>query len=72
MSQLMTREPSARPGDRIEARGLPGRGTRHGIVREVLGREGHIRYRVAWEDGRESILFPADGVHVRLRSQGPG
>jgi hypothetical protein len=59
------------PGDWLEVRGLPGRPNRRGEITEVLGREGHERYRVRWDERHESIVFPsADGVHVipkRLR-----
>lgn len=59
----------AEPGDWIEARGLPGRPNRRGQIIEVLGRPGHERYRVRWDEAHESILFPADGVSV-IRHQG--
>lgn len=34
---------------------------RHGVIEEVL-REDPPRYRVRWEDGRETIFSPAAGV----------
>ena len=27
-------------------------------ILEVLGEQGHRHYRVRWEDGRESLLYP--------------
>ena len=32
---------------------------------EVLGSPDHMHYRVRWEDGHESILYPSSDVHVR-------
>ncbi len=32
---------------------------------EVLGSPDHVHYKVRWEDGHESILFPSSDVHVR-------
>ena len=34
---------------------------RHGVIEEVL-REDPPRYRVRWDDGRETIFSPAAGV----------
>ena len=42
--------------------GDPGR---TGEILAVLGRRGHRRYRVRWEDGRESILYPGEGTTIR-------
>jgi Domain of unknown function (DUF1918) len=35
---------------------------RRGVVEEVLRGEPHARYRIRWEDGRESIYTPAAGA----------
>jgi hypothetical protein len=51
-------------GDRIEARGVHGQAPRRGEIVEVVGEPGHERYRVRWDDGHESVVFPADGVNV--------
>lgn len=56
---------TARPGDWIEVHGLPGLPGRGGQVLEVLGRPGHERYRVRWDEAHESIFFPTEGVRVR-------
>jgi hypothetical protein len=63
---MMTSESahSARPGDWIEARGLPGRSARRGQIVEVLGHGRREHYRVRWDERRESIVYPADGVIV--------
>jgi hypothetical protein len=59
-----TPQPSARPGDWIVAQGFRGARGRRGEVLEVLGAPGHEHYRVRWDDGHESILYPTDGVVV--------
>ena len=56
-----------RPGDWVDAHRISGGGRRRGEILQVLGREGHERYRVRWEDGHESICYPADGVTVVRR-----
>jgi Domain of unknown function (DUF1918) len=63
---MMTSESahSATPGDWIEARGLPGRSARRGEIVEVLGHGRREHYRVRWDERRESIVYPADGVIV--------
>jgi Domain of unknown function (DUF1918) len=54
----------ARVGDRLETRGVHGTTPRAGEILEILGEAGHHRFRVRWDDGHESIVFPADGVSV--------
>jgi hypothetical protein len=63
---MMTSESaqSATPGDWIEARGLPGRSARRGQIVEILGHGRREHYRVRWDERRESIVYPADGVNV--------
>jgi hypothetical protein len=34
---------------------------RRGVVEEVLGGDPHPRYRIRWDDGRETIYTPAAG-----------
>jgi signal recognition particle receptor subunit beta len=36
-----------------------------GEILEVVGEPGHERFRVRWEDGRESIFFPGDDAIIR-------
>lgn len=62
----------AQPGDWIEARGIHGEPPRRGEILEIIGREGHERYRVRWDEQHESIVFPADGVGVIPRKQALG
>jgi hypothetical protein len=35
---------------------------RSGVVEEVLGGDSSPRYRIRWDDGRESIYTPASGA----------
>lgn len=55
---------AAHVGDWIEAHRLHGEPARRGRIEEVIGSEGHLRYRVRWDDRHESIVFPAEGVVV--------
>ena len=54
-----------KPGDVVAVAGRhvgdPGR---RGEVVEVLGDDLHPHYRVRWEDGHESVLYPGEGVTV--------
>lgn len=61
----------ARPGDTVEVRGNQvGQPTRRGIVTETVSTD-PLELRVDWEDGHESVFFPAAGmVHVVRRSGG--
>lgn len=43
-----------------------GRRPRSGEIVEVLGDAEHPRYRVRWEDGRETIVYPGSDTHVAL------
>ena len=50
-----------------------GRRPRSGEIVEVLGDAEHPRYRVRWEDGRETIVYPGSDAHVSLaRRRGSG
>lgn len=56
----------ARSGDEILIAGHSvGQPSRKAVIREVLGDVGHERFRVVWEDGHESILFPGEDSVVR-------
>jgi Domain of unknown function (DUF1918) len=63
---MTTKDRSADPraGDWLEARGIHGGSPRRGEIVEVLGSPGHQHYRVRWDDGHESIVYPADGVSI--------
>ena len=63
MTQIRSRA-DAKVGDWLEASGIPGKPVRRGQIVEVLGRPGHERYRVRWDERHESIVVPADGVNV--------
>jgi nucleotide-binding universal stress UspA family protein len=55
---------TARAGDALRVDSLSGGLSQHGEIIEVLGSVGHEHYRVRWEDGHESIHYPADGTHI--------
>ena len=60
-------------GDWLEVQGPAGKPSRRGQVVEVLGRPGHERYRVRWDEKHESIFFPPSGVVIlRRAAQAPG
>ncbi|HVP01006.1 MAG TPA: DUF1918 domain-containing protein [Solirubrobacteraceae bacterium] len=54
----------ARVGDWIEARGIHGEHPRRGEIVEIVGEPGHHRLRVRWDEGHESLVYPADGITV--------
>jgi hypothetical protein len=59
------------PGDIVETSGRHvGDTGRRGEIVAVLGDEGHLHYRVSWEDGHESILYPAEGTTIRSQHGG--
>ena len=37
---------------------------RKGEILEVLGTGEHTHYRVRWDEGRETVFFPASTSHV--------
>jgi hypothetical protein len=50
----------ARVGDRLIVEGRHvGVGRRSGQVVEVIGQPGDAHYRVRWEDGHETVMFPS-------------
>jgi hypothetical protein len=55
-----------RVGDRVEeqAQSTERRG-RGGVIREVLRGDPAPRYRIRWDDGRESLYTPAAGCLSR-------
>jgi uncharacterized protein DUF1918 len=56
-----TRTGGAQVGDWMEVRGLPGYPSRRGQIVELLGSDGHQRYRVRWDERHVSVVYPADG-----------
>jgi len=60
----------ARVGDEIVITGhAVGDAPRTAEILEVLGEPGHERFRVRWEDGHESIFFPADDATIHRPSR---
>ena len=58
----------ARPGDVIAVDGQHLGDHGHlGEVVEVLGEPGRQRFRVRWDDGRETIVYPGPDAHLRRR-----
>jgi hypothetical protein len=55
---------AAHVGDWLEARGIHGEPARRGRIVEILGQPGHEHYKVQWDEKHESIVYPADGVHI--------
>ena len=54
-----------RPGTRSSITGHSvGDAPKTAVILEVLGDAGHERFRVRWEDGHESIFFPADDAVI--------
>jgi hypothetical protein len=61
-----------RVGDRVEeqAQSTERRG-RVGVIREVMRGDPTPRYRIRWDDGRESVYTPAAGcLSRRLAAKG--
>jgi RimK family alpha-L-glutamate ligase len=55
----------AEVGDQIQITGhVVGDAPRRAEILEVLGDPGHEHFRVRWEDGHESIYFPADDAMI--------
>jgi len=56
----------AEVGDLIQITGhVVGDAPRNAEILEVLGGPGHEHFRVSWEDGHESIYFPADDAVIK-------
>jgi hypothetical protein len=61
----------ARVGDLIEVDSNElGGPRRHGRILAVRGEEGQEHYDVEWDDGHQSVFFPASTTHV-VRSARP-
>ena len=58
-------------GDRVEVESeSTERPPRTGVVQEVLSSASSARYRIAWDDGHESIYTPAGGALRRAQPAG--
>ncbi len=59
-------------GDRVKAESeSTERPSRTGVVEEVMREEPSPRYRIRWDDGRESIYTPAAGALQGAMPAGP-
>jgi len=59
-----------RAGDRVrEQARSTARGGRAGVISEVLRGDPAPRYRIRWDDGRESAYTPAAGCLITKRPQ---
>ncbi|MGH2912719.1 MAG: DUF1918 domain-containing protein [Solirubrobacteraceae bacterium] len=47
-------------GDWLEVKGVANSPSRRGEIVEVLGTPGHPHFHVRWDEGHESIVYPAD------------
>lgn len=56
----------AKVGDVVEITGhRVGEAGRTGEILEVMGEPGHEHFRVRWEDGHESVVYPSSDAVVR-------
>jgi hypothetical protein len=51
---------AARPGDWLEVKSVSDSPSRRGEIVQVLGTPGHPHFRVRWDEGHESIVYPSD------------
>ncbi len=51
---------AARAGDWLEVKGVSDSPSRRGEIVQVLGTPGHPHFRVRWDEGHESIVYPSD------------
>lgn len=56
-------------GDWLETRSIYGGPPHRGQITAVIGRRGHRRYRVRWDEAHESIVYPSDGVSIQPRER---
>jgi hypothetical protein len=69
---MTTQQTTAHAGDLVEVVGHSvGDAPRSGVILEVLGEAAKPHYRVRWEDGRESTLFPSSDVRIRQAAVHP-
>jgi hypothetical protein len=58
---------SAKVGDVVAIHGHHlGEPERLGEILEILGSDDHVRFRVRWDDDRESIFYPGSDATVRV------
>ena len=65
---------SGRKGDTVVvAADRVGHSERVGEILEVLGQPDHVHYRVRWEAGNETVLYPSSDATIRpARRRGAG
>jgi hypothetical protein len=57
---------SGRKGDTVVvAAHRVGHSERIGEILEVLGEPGHVHYRVRWQTGSETVLYPSSDASIR-------
>jgi Domain of unknown function (DUF1918) len=57
---------SGRKGDTVVvAAHRVGHSEQVGEILEVLGEPGHVHYRVRWDAGNESVLYPSSDATIR-------
>lgn len=62
----MQQQTKARVGDRIAISGHKvGERERTGEIVAVVAGDGRPHYRVRWEDGRESVVYPGSDAAIR-------
>jgi hypothetical protein len=65
-----TRRGSTKPGDLVVVAGhRVGENERTGEILAVMGEPTHQRYRVRWDDGRESIFYPGSDAVIRHKTR---
>lgn len=63
----------AEAGDLIIVSGhRVGESERIAEILEVMGEPPHERYRVRWDDGRESVLYPGSDATIKHATHRPG
>jgi hypothetical protein len=60
MEHVHTDTSAAHAGDWLEVEGAAGRPSRRGQIVAVVGRPGHVRFRVRWDEEHESFVYPAE------------
>jgi hypothetical protein len=57
---------SGQVGDVVAVSGhRVGEHERLGEILEVLGQDDHVHYRVAWDDGAETVFYPGSDAAIR-------
>jgi hypothetical protein len=54
---------------RLSLQGWPKSPERLGEILEILGSDDHVRFRVRWDDDRESIFYPGSDATIRVHPE---